>query len=212
MRLRATARWTTLLLPLTLLAAGCHPGSVEDVAELDLVVTWHDPAAEFGVYVTYALADTIYDLAELEDPTHESDLDRRHDEDILAQVAAGFDALGYLRVDPDVEEPDLRVGVGATTREGTAFYSYYPWWGYDSSYPWYPAVGSVDFTAGSLFLLLADWENRDPEAETVPLLWMGAAQGVIESSAMSMAERIERAIDQMFSQSPYLGATPEVTR
>jgi hypothetical protein len=192
-----------------LLGTGCHPGDVNEVSELDVAATFYAQDADFGAYLTYAMEDTIYDLDEIsgEDPGYESDLDRRFDAEMLEQVQTELANRGYQRVALD-GDPDLRVGMGALTREGELFYTYYPWWGYHPGY-WYPAWGSVDFTAGSVFIFMADWVNRDPENEEVDPIWTGSIAGVLESSATATRERIERGLNQVFAQSPYLKTTAE---
>ena len=85
---RTLAGWLALLTVAVLGGAGCHPGDVDDIGELDVVVTFYDESVDFGAFATYAMEDTIYNLAVLADPEEEDTLDRRFDADILAQVEA----------------------------------------------------------------------------------------------------------------------------
>lgn len=203
MRIRTLAAWPALLTLVVLIGTGCHPGEISEVEELDVVITFYDQETDFGAYATFAMEDTIYNLAVLQDPGLDDELDRRHDDDIIAQVKSELQARGYALVDTS-EVHDLRVGLGAMTKEGTLLYSYFPWWGY---YPghWYPSWGSVDFTKGTLLVFLVDWQGRDEEAEEVDPIWVGGLDGVLEG-ASSLGPRLESGIGQMFVQSPYLRA------
>jgi hypothetical protein len=192
--------------------AGCHPGSVDDVAELDAVITLHDQDAAFGSFVTYAMEDSIYNLEQLLDDTVEDELARAHDDTMIALVHANLLDLGYQRVDL-AEDPDVRLGMGAFTQEGTYAYWYYPWWpGYEPD-DRYPVWDTVDFTKGTLVVIMADWANRNPEAGEFHPVWVGAIDGISESDDAAMAGRIHAAMTRMFDQSPYLqvDAAGEVT-
>jgi hypothetical protein len=193
------------LLLTVIVGTGCHPGDVDGIADLDIVATFYSEDAPFGTYMTYAMDDTIYNLAVLEDPSLNDDLDRRNQDVVYAQIRSEMDKLGYAEVDTGTGE-DLRIGLGAVTVEGRLLYSYYPWWGYSPGY-WYPSWGSIDYTQGTLQIFMADWGNRDPDTGEIDPVWTGSCVGILENS--SNASRLESMITQAFAQSPYLkAATP----
>ncbi len=202
MRTRSLAGWLALLTMTVLVGAGCHPGEINEISELDIVATFYDETVDFGAFQTYAMEDTIYNLHVLQDPTAEDNLDRRFDAEIIAQVKSEMAARGYALVDTS-EAHDLRLGLGAWDTPGSLVYSTMPWWGGSSGY-WWPSWGSVDFTKGTLLVLLADWANRDPVSGEFDPIWTGGLDGVLEESGSNTATRLERGISQMYIQSPYL--------
>ena len=202
MRTRSLAVWLAPLTLMVLVAAGCHPGDIGDVEELDVVVTFYAQDVDFASFATFAMEDTVYNLAVLQDPGLDDELDRRFDAEIIAQVKSELQARGYALVDTS-EAHDLRVGLGAMTVEGTLLYSYFPWWGYSPGY-WYPSWGSVDFTKGSLLVFLVDWQGRDEQQQELDPIWVGGLDGVLDGGDPDA--RLEAGIGQMFVQSPYLQA------
>ncbi len=193
-----------LLAAVALVSLGCHPGNINDLSETDIVATQYTEGVDFGAFLTYAMEDTIYDMEELEDPNYPSDLERTHDAQIIALVKSEMAAIGYQLLPEDsTEEPDLRIGLGAGTKEGTIYYS----WG---GYYYYGGYGRVDYTVGTLFIFMADWSTRDQEEETIDVIWTAGIDGVLEDSVSRMTDRINRDIPQAFTQSPYLGSTVEV--
>lgn len=193
-----------LLAAVAFFSLGCYPETRDDVSEMDIVATQYDENVDFGVYLTYAMEDTIYDLAELDDPTYPSDLDRTFQDMIIALVKSEMAEVGYQLLPEDsTEEPDLRIGLGAVTVEGSL---YYTWGGY---YGYYGYYGRVDYTIGTLMIMMADWATQDEDEGTVDVIWTAGIDGVLEDSTSRMSDRINRAIPQAFTQSPYLGANVE---
>ena len=202
MRTRTVAGWLALVTLTVLLGAGCHPGDINDINELDIVATFYDETVDHGAFATYAMADTIYNLNVLQDPSEEDKLDRRFDAEIIAQVKAEMGARGYALVDTAMTH-ELRIGLGAFDTAGTLVYSSIPWWG-GSSGAWWPSWNTTDFTQGTLVVLLADWAGRDQSTGEFDSIWTGALDGILEESRSSTAARIESGISQMYIQSPYL--------
>lgn len=195
----------------------CTPGSGVSVQESDVVATLFDPKVDFGAIKYYEMPDTIRHITE--DPDKDSPLlSREFDEEILALIAANFEARGYVRVDSNSpNEPDVFVLVGATAIQNFALYSgwgWYPYWG------WYPGWGccgpgwgwgyppatgvTYAFTTGTLFVDMVDPDEADEEDQTVPVYWNGTINGVLDDSKQSKRTRITDSINQMFAQSPYL--------
>jgi len=202
MRMRSLAGWLAVLTLTVLVGAGCHPGEIDEIAELDIVVTFYDETVDFGAFGTYAMEDTIYNLNVLQDPGEEDTLDRRFDAQIIAQVKAEMADRGYALADTS-SATDLRIGLGAFDTPGTLVYANLPWWG-GSSGRWWPSWGSTDFTEGTLVVLLADWAGRDPATGEFDPLWTGGLDGVLEESRANTSTRLENGIAQMYRQSPYL--------
>ena len=205
MRKQSLTGWLAVLLVTIIVSAGCHPGNVNDITELDVVATFFIEDTDFGTYATYAMEDTLYNMNVLADPSLDDDLNRRYDADIIAQVKAEMADLGYALVDTGTGE-DLRIALGAFLTEGTLLYSYIPWGGGGYNGRWYPAWGTVDFSQGTLQIFLADWDTRDPATGELDVIWTGNCLGVLEDS--SNITRLSNMISQAYAQSPYLAAAP----
>ncbi len=198
-------------IPGLLLAAllwSCYPGGPENIAELDLVFTAYDQGADFKAIRTYAMPDEVF---EREGSDETSD---QFDSEILAEIANQMQRLGYIReLDPVNNGVDVLI-VCSKSKTTTIWggwvpgYPPYPgwgWWGpgWGWGSPWYPVGGS--FTTGTVFIDMADPNDRDEGAETIPTLWAAALNGLVSSSSGATQTRITSAIAQAFDQSPYLG-------
>ena len=197
-----------------LLFAACYPGGAETVEDLDSVTTQHDASASFTTLRTYALPDTIQEVAS----AHGQPLamDHSYDAQILARVAANLDAIGLRRVDPTTDTPDVDVLVTFTATRYTEYTSYsfcnlWPGWagfsGYDPSWGVNYPYGNASVTvldAGSLRIEMLDRRTANPSSKQLTAIWNASIDGVLTGDNASTAERIEKGIDQAFAQSPYL--------
>jgi hypothetical protein len=219
LRLLALLLGTGLLAGLT----ACHPGSVENVEELDIVVTNYVKDADFASIQTYAMPDTVVDLGEF----IEGDVmewDRSLDQTILTVTATNMDAL-YTRIlpnpndpdnpwspwtgNPNGTEPDVILLAGGLTGVGTLIFTgWTPWWPgwgwFPPGWGWggYPWVGTQEFRTGTIILNMLNFEEADEENLLLPGIWQSALDGVAEGG--NGEQRVTRGIDQAFKQSPYL--------
>ncbi len=202
-----------------LLLVSCYPGSVTNVAELDIVVTTHDDTVTFTSFTTYALLDSVVHI-DLEDNANDSLLTRDNDALILARVRAGIEGMGYVEeMDPANTTPDVILLVGALAVEKDAYFSY-GWWPYYGWYPYYPCcygpgygwgypgggVGSVTYATGTLVITMLDPARPGTGVELAPILWVAGINGLLEGTAPGVTARITTLIRQAFDQSPYLSA------
>ena len=191
----------------------CYPGGAEYYSDTDIVVTDYD-SAFFASHTikTYFLVDTVAYLTD--DP---EDVDHTYDELVLTTIKDNLDALGYVEVDTGNDTPpDVLVTASVTTSTtsgwvpGYPYYPYYPWWGYPGwgwwwgYYPggYYPYYYS--FSTGTLFITMGDPNNpiEDDDGNIkIPVVWGSAFNGMLSSSTQDMKSRIERSINQSFSQS-----------
>lgn len=202
------------------LTAACTPGNDITAAEADVVATLFDDTFDFGSVSTYAMPDSIVHLTGDPDEADSELLTRDFDAQILAQMAENLDALGWTRLpaspaDPN-NPPDVFVLLAATATANFSMY-YYPWypywcwyypgWGYGGGWGWYyPSYPTVTYayTLGTLAVTLFDPEGAVTADELMPVRWVAAINGVLDDTAASKQQRITRAIDQAFDQSPYL--------
>ena len=197
-----------------LFTAACYPGGAETVEDLDSVTTQHDASASFTTLRTYALPDTIQEVAS----AHGQPLamDHSYDTQILARVAANLDAIGLRRVDPTTEKPDVDVLVTFTATRYTEYTSYsfcnlWPGWagfsGYDPSWGVNYPYGNASVTvldAGSLRIEMLDQRTASSSTKQLTAIWNASVDGVLAGDNASIVQRIEKGIDQSFAQSPYL--------
>jgi len=184
------------------------------VEDLDSVTTQHDASASFTTLRTYALPDTIQEVAS----AHGQPLamDHSYDTQILARVAANLDAIGLRRVDPTTDTPDVDVLVTFTATRYTEYTSYsfcnlWPGWagfsGYDPSWGVNYPYGNASVTvldAGSLRIEMLDQRTASSSTKQLTAIWNASVDGVLAGDNASIVQRIEKGIDQSFAQSPYL--------
>ncbi|UCD23780.1 MAG: DUF4136 domain-containing protein [Gemmatimonadota bacterium] len=227
---RKTVRKTVLVgaaLSLGIGAAACYPGSIENIQELDVVVTVQDTSVDYSQFLLYAMPDTIVQINDTAEGSVE--LGRDHDALILSTIAQRMAQLGYVRVTipeppqvlPPDSTPDLVVLVTSVGVENS-YYAWYPgwgywgWWpgwgywpgygpGYGWGYPGYWVQGS--YQAGTLFMDMLDPNApaQPVEPPEIPVVWTGALNGVLGGSSAGTATRLTDGINRAFDQSPYLG-------
>jgi hypothetical protein len=181
----------------------CYPGDPLSASDADLVLTLYDPEADFSTKLTYAMPDTVMQIAL---PGEDSEpITRAYDEAILATVAENMEAAGYGRVqDPDAADVVVLVAVNTTDWTGTTiwcdwYWDY--WWGYVPGWC-YPV--EYDYTTGTVVLEMLDPEKTDVDPRRLPSIWQAALNGVAEGTRPETEARIRNGIDRAFEQSPYL--------
>jgi hypothetical protein len=183
-------------------ALGCYPG-VTDVSTFDSVTTLRDTTAQFATATTFALADSVVHLA----GEDEDQISRDHDALILQTIRTNMTNAGYTEV-ATPQSADLNVVVMVTSSTYLAYYwdywcSYYGWW-YPSWGCYYPTYWyGYQYTLGTILIGMSDNRQYDPDLERAPLIWFAGANGLAGQGAT--AQRIQRGIDQAFTQSPYIG-------
>lgn len=213
------------LLPLGAIAitiASCYPdnGTIYN-SSLDTVMTLYDDSVDFSKFKTYAMPDTVINICD--DPSSSDciELSNTYDQAVLDLIAQNFEDLGYTReMDPETNGADAFVFVSKVATKNASVYSY-PWWGYWGWYPgwgypgyptypgggwnpWYPWGGTVvyTYTTGSILVEMIDTDGLDEDSGFANSVWAGGMNGLVEGS--DIANRINKNINQMFAQSPYL--------
>ena len=200
--------------------AGCYPGGATSIQELDVALTFRDPAADFAQLRTYAIPDTV---VQIDEDSSSIKIDHQYDQDIVDKVKARLNQYGYQQISWDTaavnpDTPDVFVFVSAVADTYTS-YTYWPgyWWGYWGwyypcyyCYPgWgYPGYGGgvtvTTYDAGTLFIDMFESASFSPADSTVRFPWTGAFNGLLSSSTSNTLARVLTGIDQMFNDSPYL--------
>lgn len=198
----------SLLIALPMLLWSCYPEGPEYTEDLDVVYTTYNKSYDFQAGATYAMPTKIVVDAEKDlggdwVPEYMPDAFAGP---ILAQIETNMTALGWTRL-PDVAgelNPAAHVVlVPAAMKSTNYFYSYwYDWW-YGGWYGWYypPYVTVSSYTTGSLVLIIADPNVESPINQT-QAAWVAVSNGLF-TGAYDL-NRIKKAVDQSFAQSPYL--------
>lgn len=198
-----------------LLVAGliaCSPEGATFVEEQDVVYTNYNEGFAFGPQSTYALPDEVISISNgglAGDSERPDFLPQQYAAPILATLRSNMNSLGYREVDESAA-PDL-VLLPAMLQT-TQVYYYYDWWYWSWYYPgggagWYypgyypPTVTSV--RSGSLFVQMTSPKEVDGN-NNIAVQWMAIVNGLLEGEVSNAASRIDRTLNQAFSQSPYL--------
>ena len=197
-----------LLLGLAVLTAACYPGDVTNVEQVDVVITTPDEDVDFASYQTYAMPDTVVHITG-DDDSGIVNLPRAYDATILAEVAQNMADAGYTRLTgAQAVNADVVLLVGAIGTSRTEWYVTGGWWGYWGYYPgypgygwgWPPYYGSVTIEQGSIFMFMLE---PSASGQNANIVWSAAARGLL--GYPQPQSRIVSSINQMFTQSPYLG-------
>ncbi|HEU5291395.1 MAG TPA: DUF4136 domain-containing protein [Cyclobacteriaceae bacterium] len=203
-----------LLIALTAFLLGsCYPEGPEYTEDLDVVYTTYDQAYDFKAGSTYAMPNKIVVDAEKD---NNGDWQPEYMPDafagpILAQIESNMTALGWTRLPNNVvtDEPNPDADIiltPAAMKNTNYFYSYwYDWWyyGWGGWYGWYypPYYTVSSYTTGSMIMVIADPHVQTPINQT-QAAWMAVGNGLF-TGAYDL-NRVKKAIDQSFAQSPYL--------
>lgn len=196
-----------LLMLLTgVLLLGCYPGGPDYTEDLDAVYTTYDEDYNFSSKGTYARPDKIVVDVKIDngDTTYVYMKDK-FAKPILDRIDANMSSLGWTKVEISALA-DVLVTPAAWTST-TYFYSYwYDWWyggWYGGWYGWYypPYVSVSSYTTGTLMITLVDPNEESPTGRT-ETKWLAAGNGLY--SGAYDQDRVMKAIDQAFEQSPYL--------
>jgi len=196
--------------------SGCYPDYGLTYSDYDVVATRYDTTVDFSTFTTFYMPDTIFQVGDTS-----TKMDDRYDDELLKAVAGNFEALGYTRVPITTPtSPDFAVALGKTN--STTYYTYgypgyggyYPWygwgWGWGGYYPWYPYYGGVgSYSQGSVFVNFIDPAKVDTTEKRYGIVWFGAINGLLGDTQTGVASRLTTSINQMFTQSPYLGKKPQ---
>jgi uncharacterized protein DUF4136 len=179
----------------------CYPERGTETTTYDSVVTVRDTSAVFSTANTFALADSVVHLVT---PGEGDNITRAYDQQMLDRVRLNMTQAGYTEV-LDPATADLNVVVLVTSGTFTGYYwdywcTYYGWWygAWGCYYPpyWY----TYEFDVGAILIGMAD--NREIQNNRAPLIWAAGATGLMNTGAT--LQRIIDAIDQAFTQSPYI--------
>ncbi|TAJ13840.1 DUF4136 domain-containing protein [Marinilabiliaceae bacterium JC017] len=198
-----------------LILAGCYPGGPEFVDELDIAISHYDPD-----YFDDDLTGTTFEMPDsvvyLKDGKENEDADHSKDGQLLDQIRDHMLANGFNEfVEAEGQEPNLIVAViSITSTQGGYIWNPYPpgywdWWYWGPGYPgwgWGPGWGYpyyYSYKTGTIVTELGNWDERDEEKETVPSIYHGALNGLLQGSSSYIDARVKQGLDDLFNQAPF---------
>jgi len=198
-----------LVIALTFMAYACYPGGAEYVDELDTSISKYNNTYDWDNLdgKTYALPAEILHVKDGKevDPPKEGP----HDKDILKQIKSELDARGMIDATATAQDTAVAIAIviieqnntGAAWIPGGGWWGGYPWypgWGWGGYYPWYPVYYS--YKTGSVLIEMGDYANKDEEEETMPLVYTGVLDGLLQGNENYIGARIENGIDELFNK------------
>jgi hypothetical protein len=193
-----------LILGITGLLWGCYPDGPEYYEDYDIVYTNYDETHAFGAEgKSYWIPDQILSITddwlsggdpEFVDPIYANMM--------LNRIKANMTDMGYTELS-DTVGVDYALMVSALETTNITYYydywyGYYWGWGY-----YYPYPVTYSYKTGSLFMNLVDAHNTSVDGKQ-RVVWTGVINGLLEGSTTDFSNRMNKAIDQAFKQSPYL--------
>ncbi|MBC6367368.1 DUF4136 domain-containing protein [Algoriphagus sp. AK58] len=184
---------------------GCYPDGMDYYEDTDVVFTQHDVEFDFNSRQTYSLPDKIVIDVKIDNgDTTWVYMKDSFAKPILQSIETNLSNYGWTKVTLS-QKPNVVV-TPAATKNTTVFYSYwYDWW-YGGWYPgwgwYYPPYYSVSaYTTGTVIITMSD-PNVNNAVGKSEIAWLMVGNGL--ASGAGDVSRVTRAIDQAFTQSPYL--------
>jgi hypothetical protein len=182
------------------LMVSCYPEGVEYYDETDLVYTNYTESFDFAGKGTYSIPDKIVkvtgNLADGQEPEY---VKEPYNSQILNLIETNMSAMGWNKSD-DPATADLVLFPAVWTNTTVVYwYDYWCWYYYYyCGWGWYYPV-STSYTTGTMVMTLVASGNDYVEPSTV---WTAAINGLM--SGTYSTTRLTKAINQAFTQSPYL--------
>jgi len=176
----------------------CYPGEELTPEVTDIIATFFDKNADFSTKMTYAMPDSVFELAD--SSLTPVDLDNLYDDQILDRIEQNLQQMGFTE-ESDPADADVHVLALVTTTTWVSGGCYYDYWSY-----WYPYYGwcypvVYTYQTGTIVILMTDPDKNDDNKT----IWIAGINGILEDTSTGIAVRINTNIDQAFDQSPYLG-------
>jgi hypothetical protein len=185
-----------------------EPEAVELVDQM-VVQTNYDKTANFSDYSTYAIpTDTIGFISETSADTIIVASKSTFPKPVLQAINADLQSRGFTKV-RRTENPDLGVNVLVVNDFNVFQDVVYPsnyggyyggYYGYNSWYG-YPYIQTYAYNTGVLIIELVDLKNLTPDNK-VRVVWTAYMGDVY--STINLERQAVDAIEQAFTQSPYL--------
>ena len=206
---RRTGWWLPVVAVLAIAFTACNKQPLDDLSneESRIYITDYDSAANFTLYKTYSISDSVAVIDNNQSVKELSTADQAYIDAVKKYMAQ----MGYTLVDKS-SSPDIGVDVSRITNTSTGVISYPDYYGYYDSYwdPYYWGYGGYDYyspysystysiTEGALSIDILDLKNASASNQ-IKLLWTGLIRG----EGISDATTADSQVKALFDQSPYL--------
>ena len=204
-----------MLFAAALLVAACE--KTPDTGKLDddyLVYTDYDAETDFAKFTTFYVPDSVLIIDNSSNKpkflygTPASEL-------IIANYVKGMEQAGYVRT---LDKANADLGMQVSYVEDTysfRYYNNYPWW---YGYPWYWNFGywgnwggwywpysiTYSYSTGSVLGELVDLTLPESTSKQLRVVWSSYISGLLNNDGTLNTTEVKQAIEQAFSQSPYL--------
>lgn len=204
-----------MLFAVALLVAACE--KTPDTGKLDddyLVYTDYDAETDFAKFTTFYVPDSVLIIDNSSNKpkflygTPASEL-------IIANYVKGMEQAGYVRT---FDKANADLGMQVSYVEDTysfRYYNNYPWW---YGYPWYWNFGywgnwggwywpysiTYSYSTGSVLGELVDLTLPESTSKQLRVVWSSYISGLLNNDGTLNTTEVKQAIEQAFSQSPYL--------
>ena len=204
-----------MLFAVALLVAACE--KTPDTGKLDddyLVYTDYDAETDFAKFTTFYVPDSVLIIDNSSNKpkflygTPASEL-------IIANYVKGMEQAGYVRT---LDKANADLGMQVSYVEDTysfRYYNNYPWW---YGYPWYWNFGywgnwggwywpysiTYSYSTGSVLGELVDLTLPESTSKQLKVVWSSYISGLLNNDGTLNTTEVKQAIEQAFSQSPYL--------
>ncbi|WP_121666360.1 DUF4136 domain-containing protein [Mesonia aquimarina] len=191
------------------LLVACYPNEPENVEDFDLVYTNYAPEFTFQDQYTYSLPDGVI---KLDDDTDENEppefIDTNFSDAIISKIRENLNAKGWQEVNEN-QNPDIVVLPSAFNQNFLYYYNPGYWgWYYPGCFPgwgWYYPGYSPGYVSGfkTGTVLIQMTSANDIQDVQVPVIWLGALNGLLQGSDSYTISRIDNGIDQAFTHAPF---------
>jgi hypothetical protein len=211
--------------------AGCASEGFTSVKDYDMVLTIEDPIYDYRQNSTYVVIPEVEVLSDFVDEGIEIEDKERWQNVIIPALHQNMKARGYTEWTGDPQDADVVVGAGIVAVENWSYYSYYPWWGWYGwyYYPYYGPTVAVNYSSGSVLIVMIDPEKTTipdtdvpipphdtdmeldagvdggvptpPDGEVYQAIWGAGLHGLLNYVT---EQKVRNGINQAFEQSPYL--------
>lgn len=197
------------IISILIITTGCYPDQPERVEEYDVAYTNYSTEFDFGPARTYSLPDRVVliDDENFDDGEEPEYLDDLFSSTILDGIRGNMNSIGWTEVSEDAS-PEIVILPSAFDQTFLYYYDigywdwyypgFFPGWGW--YYPYSPGYVS-GYTTGTVLVQMTI--PSEAEGQEVPVIWVGALNGLLEGSDRNISERISTNLDQAFSQPPF---------
>ena len=204
-----------MLFAAALLVTACE--KTPDTGKLDddyLVYTDYDGNADFTKFTTFYVPDSVL-IIDNSSTKPKFLYGTPASEMIIANYVKGMEQAGYVRT---FDKANADLGMQVSYVEETyrfRYYNNYPWW---YGYPWYWNFGywgnwggwywpysiTYSYSTGSLLGELVDLSEPESTSKQLKVVWSSYISGLLNNDGTLNTSEVKLAIEQAFSQSPYL--------